>query len=694
VAEEKKRIVYLAATPSDAAKGIFKVGETDDVDRRMAELSGTSHHEKYITYKTWIDCPISDKRIHKILKEKGIRRIDSGREFFDFGTTEDATREINEAIVGTRKLHNYQEREEQTRIIEEVCRNFTKISDTKKMHLIDAKMRAGKCHITYKVALRMGFRRVLIISSKPSGVLSSWAADIDHVSFGDFDFSSAQEIDDVCFRDAEEDTTQIVFVSSQDCVGNDGNKEKFHKLFTQSFDMLVIDECHHGADTEKVNDFLYRLDYDHELHLSGTAFKAKRSGKFGLDQISTWTYVDEQKKRREEEESGWKTALYRALPTFSVYIATYNDKVIETFRKQYHEEEMPTCFKMFSNDKCIKDFLDWVIIDRHMGDKVTCHMFWLLPGIDHCNKMEKALTRHPKWSQYTVVNASGNSVTDLTDTKNGVYNHQSKTITLSCGRWNTGSTVPQWDSVWLLDDGYSPEVYFQTIFRAGSPHVKNGEYMKEHVHFVDFNSDRSLEAFYEYASCYAKGNSTVVSMVRSLLDCMPLYRVNALEVKPLKYEDLSEHFNSQKSFNPFGTSSLLDVAKLDDVTKQILQEVEKSRFPNNRKDLNPDSEGRGKNHQTVQIAGNSTTTNSKVDDYDWNEKLKTTMRKFASLLFALDTTIIRDVRELENHTGEFQRHVGMSYHDFIKFLDGGSVKEEELNMSIDRFNRGNEFLFS
>lgn len=690
-AEKEKRIIYLAATPSDAAKGIFKVGETYNLDRRMGELSGTAHYEKYKPYKTWNedDCPYSDKVIHSILKRMGIKRMDRGREFFHFGTVEEAIRVVNEAITGKKKLFNYPEREEQTRIIEEVCRNFQTSKDAKKVHLIDAKMRAGKCHITYKVALRMNFRRVLIMSSKPSGVCSSWRGDIDHVAFGDFEFRSAHEMDDVCFHD--DDGTQVIFVSTQDCIGEEGNKEKFHALFEQSFDMVVIDECHHGGDTERLNDFLSRLQYTHELHLSGTAFKAKRSGKFGLHQISTWTYLDEQKKRKMEENYGWKTEVYRGLPVFSGYIATYDDTVIESFRKQYREEEMPTCYKMFSNEKCIEDFLGWVISDRHMGERVTNHMFWLLPGIDHCNKMEKVLRRHPMWSQYVVVNASGDNVKDLSDAKSNVYNHEAKTITLSCGRWNTGSTVEQWDSVWLLEDGYSPEVYFQTIFRAGSPYVKGGKFLKERVHFVDFNPDRSLEFFYTYASCYANGNSNAISNVRSLLDFMPLYRVNALGINTLKYEELLEHFNSPEfSSNLFRASSLLDVGRLNDTVREILQNIEKNQPASVKVSLNADSQGRGKNHVGIPIAK----TPSKKEDDWWGKRAETILLRFTSLLFVLDTIVIRDVRDLENHAEEFERHVGITFGDFLGILDSGYVVEEKLNEQIGRFNLQNEFLFA
>jgi hypothetical protein len=57
----------------------------------------------------------------------------------------------------------------------------------------------------------------------------------------------------------------------------------------------------------------------------------------------------------------------------------------------------------------------------------------------------------------------------------------------------------------MLDDGYSAENWFQTGMRSGSPWVgKEGEFLKEKVHIVDFNSDRMLKCYIEYSTTISK----------------------------------------------------------------------------------------------------------------------------------------------------------------------------------------------
>ena len=122
---------------------------------------------------------------------------------------------------------------------------------------------------------------------------------------------------------------------------------------------------------------------------------------------------------------------------------------------------------------------------------------------------------------------------DLNDTKSKIYDKKPKTITLSCGRWNTGSTVKQWNSVWMLDDGYSAENWFQTVMRSGSPWISNsGEFLKEKVHVVDFNSDRMLKCYIEYSTVVSKYIGYEPSeFATQMLNCMPIFSVDISKIR-------------------------------------------------------------------------------------------------------------------------------------------------------------------
>ena len=567
---------------------IIKVGESIDTDVRVETLDGTFVFEKPIKLKIWKNSHLSDKEVHLKLEKGGFPkyREDRDREFFEFDSIEQATREVNDILYGTRNLKTYSMREEQKDIVDGVCKLFKlNINRTKKRKvtraLVNAKMRSGKCHISYRIVKNMEFKRVLVLTYKPNGVAESWQDDIDHIEFKDFLFKKSIGLDEVKFE--ETDKVQIIFASFQDALGeikdDEGNiikqhKDKWNPIFDQRIDLIIKDEDHYGYETERSKNFLSKLNYNYELALSGTPFKAILDGKYDKEEVFTWTYLQEQLKRRAEEESGWKTNIYRSLPEFEVFLCKYNNDIVKDFLKFYTEDEKITNYKLFSNEKLVYDFLTWIKMDPSMNKLITNHMFWYLPQIINCDTIEKVISEHPYWKDYFLVNASGDKVKDLEGTKSRIYNKVAKTITLSCGRWNTGSTVKQWNSVWMLDDGYSAENWFQTGMRSGSPWVgREGEFLKEKVHIVDSNSDRMLKCYIEYSTVISKYTGyEPAEFSREMLNCMPIFSVDGASVVKMDGDNLIEHFNRVLT-DSFGSLSLLDRDKFDDDIKSILEGI-------------------------------------------------------------------------------------------------------------------------
>jgi len=354
-----KRDIYLISTDSlrkpqlldgseigeeDIIRGpIIKVGETSvGADIRVETLDGTFVFEKPIILHIWEDSKMSDKQIHKELEKRGFPkyREDRDREFFEFESIEQAKREVNDILFGTRNLKTYSIREEQKDIVDGVCKLFKlNIDRTEKRKiirsLVNAKMRSGKCHISYRIVKDMEFKKVLVLTYKPNGVAESWQDDIDHIEFKDFIFKNAINLDEVKFDDT--DKVQIIFASFQDALGEikdeEGNiikqnKDKWEPIFKQKINLVISDEMHYGYETERSKNFLSKLNYDFELALSGTPFKAILDGKYNKEEVFTWTYLQEQIKRKKEKENNWKTSVYRSLPEFEVYLCKYNNGLI------------------------------------------------------------------------------------------------------------------------------------------------------------------------------------------------------------------------------------------------------------------------------------------------------------------------------------------------------------------------------
>ncbi len=675
-------------------KCILKYGEGDDVYKRVDTLDGTFVYEKPIIKHHWKNPPLTDKQVHKELEKRGIKRYreDRQREFFEFDSVEQAIRIINDILYGTKKLKTYPPREEQIEMVENICGYWE--SNKSKRALMNAKMRFGKCYVSYKIVNKMNFKRILILTYKPNGVSESWEDDIDHIEFKDFTFKKSIELSEVKFDESE--NNQVIFSSFQDVIGEtkdiNGNlikehKDKFDILINQHFDLVIIDEVHYGYETEKSNKFLSKLNYDYELSLSGTPFKAILDGKYNKDEIFTWTYLDEQIKRKVEKETNWKTDTYRPLPEFEVYTCSYDNNIINKFLKYYKEEDRVTNFKLFSIEKLTYDFLDWIKIDPSMNNLITNHMFWYLPQIINCDTIENVISKHPYWKDYKIINASGDKVKDLNDTKNKIYNSYSKTITLSCGRWNTGTTVKQWSSVWMLDDGYSAENWFQTGMRSGSPWMNDGDFLKEKVNIVDFNSDRMLKCYIEYSTIISKYTNYEPSEYASeMLKCMPIFSVNGSSVYKIETNDLFEHFNKFLS-DSFGSLSMLDRTKMDDDIKEILKDINGNITKEDKFILNS-SNKKGKNTIKSLIKEGKVEI-EKLEDYIIKARVIT--NRIKNFLFVVDR--VNNVDDITNYKHEFKTQTGIGFDKFKVLLDSGFISTEKINDSIDLFNINNEYLY-
>jgi len=684
---------------------IIKVGESIDTEVRVETLDGTFVFEKPIILSVWKNTSLSDKEIHIDLEKRGFPkyREDRDREFFEFKSIEQATREVNDIIFGTKNLKTYSTREEQKNIVDGVCNLFRiNINRTEKRNLIralvNAKMRSGKCHISYRIVKNMEFKRVLILTYKPNGVAESWQDDIDHVEFGDFIFKKTINLDEVKFE--ETDKVQIIFASFQDALGeikdDEGNvikqhKDKWDQIFNQKIDLVIKDEDHYGYETERSKNFLSKLNYDFELALSGTPFKAILDGKYEKDEVFTWTYLQEQLKRRAEKESGWKTDIYRSLPEFEVFLCKYDNDIIKEFKKFYSEEEKITNYKLFSNKKLIYDFLTWIKMEPNMNKLITNHMFWYLPETLQTDSVEEVLSIHPYWKDYKVVNASGDKVKDLEETKSKVYNQLAKTITLSCGRWNTGSTVKQWSSVWMLDDGYSAENWFQTGTRSGSPWISNeGDFLKEKVHIVDLNSDRMLKCYIEYSTVISKYIGYEPSeFSREMLNCMPIFSVDGASIIRMESDNLLEHFN-RFMVDSFGSLSQIDSTKGDSECDDILEDVDGNLSKEKQLSMNKSSKGRGKNNKRTKIKDGKKGDIEK--ETDRVTKARLILNRFKNFLYVVDK--VSNINDIFNYKDEFKTQTGVDVDKFKVLLDKGFILKDKINDSIDLFNINNEYLYN
>lgn len=599
----------------------------------------------------------------------------------------------NEHTSGSRNLNNYKPRKEQIDIenlvfayILSLGTGILNLPRNARRFLINAKMRSGKCFISYRIAKKAGYKRILILTYKPGGVGESWGSDIDHIDFEGARFTYAKNMNSVKF-DEDFDGMQVIFASFQDAIGEEGNKKKWQSLFDQSVDLVIVDEMHYGSDTEKANDLVHKINCKFVLNLSGTPIKALQSGKYGKDQIAHWTYMQEQIAKREWEElkKGWENSQgenpyeenpYEWLPELAMMILKYPKDLIEEFSKEYKAEEGVTMYKLFKNRRLVNLFLDtlWSRNGAFLKYEIN-HTFISLPGVEHCNIMEKAIKAHSKFKEFTVINVAGDNENRIEEVKIQIKRNP-RTITLSCGRFNTGSTVKEWDSVFMLNDTRSTELYFQTVFRPGTP-WKEGN--KRVIHCFDYNYNRVLEVIGKYSRILSlHSEKTPSEVIREFLDTAPVHVFADGVFTKVNFEDISNHFITSRSFS-FGSENLFDDSNLSPAVINILAQHDETNGYSLRKKITDDPEGTGKNF--IQTGGNRNKLSNKQIK-DLKSCARTITLKIPGFMYTNQDSSISCTDDIFMFSDSFFGMTGETVENFRILLDSGFISKDILDESM------------
>ena len=327
-----------------AHKGWLKVGYTTrTAEIRVREQNQTSH----VKFKIVLERPamrkdgstFDDRLVRDILKKDHIPNPEG--EWCVCGVRE-VEKAIAAAVAGKdnmmERTEDFEMRPEQKRAVEKTSAYFNAFrKDPSNRGLIphflwNAKMRFGKTFTAYQLALRMGWKKLLILTFKPA-VKTAWEEDLlTHKDFEGWQFCQKQ--DDREFNRVDERRPFVCFASFQDVLGRNsvgGIKATNEWIQTVGWDCIVLDEYHYGAWGRNAKNFYDRKDpalrraeevgeiltedassarelearemYDEGLmplrtgaylYLSGTPFRAISTGEFIEEQIFNWTYSDEQ----------------------------------------------------------------------------------------------------------------------------------------------------------------------------------------------------------------------------------------------------------------------------------------------------------------------------------------------------------------------------------------------------------------
>ncbi len=533
-------MIYAYEDTNPQYAGLLKVGYTTvDVQGRVAQQYPTVRPGKP-PYRIALEesamrndgTVFTDHDVHRMLRINGVKNPDG--EWFQCTISQ-----VKAAVIAVRtgqlneenRTLDFKTRPEQEAAIENTAayfKSFSKENSDKPPHFLwNAKMRFGKTFAAYQLALKMGWRKVLVLTFKPA-VQSAWEEDLKcHIDFQGWQFIKPGGLS---YEEADKKKPFVCFGSFQDYLGRNpstgGIKTKNEWVHTTNWDCVILDEYHYGAWRENAKELFEAedkeevefgegegiKDFDEDimpittygyLYLSGTPFRAIASGEFIEEQIFNWTYSDEQRAKQD-----WKgnDNPYAALPRMVLLTYQLPDAIREiAMQGEFNEFDLNVFFSAtgvgkdakFTYQDEVQKWLDLIrgaflatsVDNLKLGAQkppmpfsdvrllnVLSHTFWFLPSVASCHAMRNLMAKKQNrfYHDYNVVVAAGSAagigVAALTPVQEAMDDPlKTKTITLSCGKLTTGVTVRPWTGILVLRNSSSPETYFQAAFRVQSP---------------------------------------------------------------------------------------------------------------------------------------------------------------------------------------------------------------------------------
>lgn len=671
------KLIYVFSMPYETHKGMLKVGEatlkTDIMPNELVpnchtlnqaakaridsytKTASMSYKLEYteLALKTEFGYSFTfkDKDVHKVLMNSGVHKVQpngaTGEEWFatDIETVKAAIKSVKNGkstlsssdFVRETRQETIDFREEQINAIEKTLKTFKKDDEM----LWYAKMRFGKTLSALEVIRRSQYRRVIIATHRPV-VDDGWSEDFKKIFFpgnSEHEYHYERKTKDSAYTfdektDAENDlkirkldkdgTYFVYFASVQDLRGSKIVGGKFNKnnaVFALDWDLIIIDEAHEGTQTELGDNVVKALKKDHTkvLALSGTPFNLL--DKFGEDNVYTWDYVMEQKKKTEWDltHQGDHNP-YADLPKMHIFTYDLGEKLKkyvsdeydtkafnfrEFFRVWYKgpngNRELPknAVEGKFVHENDVNAFLNLMVReDTDSGYPYSTqeyrdmfrHTLWMVPGVKEAQALSELLRNHPVFKHFGIANVagkgdryeeehSGDALELVRDTiKN--YDHS---ITLSCGKLTTGVTVKEWTAVLMLSGSYSTAAaqYMQTIFRVQSAGTIDGK-QKTDCYVFDFAPDRTLKVLTETVHLSRKPGKSQQKRREAMtefLNYCPVIAISGSKTRTYSVESMMEQIKqiyAERAVNSGFEDEFLyndELLKLDEIDASKFNEL-------------------------------------------------------------------------------------------------------------------------
>jgi hypothetical protein len=672
--------IYVYTTQTYKENGWYKIGQTTlDAAERVKQQDSTSNPEALILLDSWDACGKSDIEFHKFIESNGMSKTRDNREWFNIPNGLNDIKTLwNKFVSNIARRDSYDMRPHQQECHDKAIHALTGLGYDS--FLIGAVMRFGKTFTSYQIMKSLGSKNTIIVTYKPNDVKEAWRSELDnHVDFHDYQFFVANESDYEDISSCEKNV--VLFVSAQYLINESGSADK-EWIYSLDTDLLIVDEQHFGGATDKFTDMIGRIEPKKKIELSGTPYKTYARGKYPEDCVYRYSKIDLHMKTYCIDLAADIVGLSEA--------AGFIDGDAFNIDKFFAAENGNFVFPQKVEDTMMKIFgvnpfqagLNLISpfhvrgLDRNNLD----HILIRLPGVQSCLAMKKMISKIAP--NYEVIFAAGKSSEAIISSREliNIIERSDKTVTLTCGRFETGITVPEWGSVFVLHGGSAPESYYQTAFRACS---KNEALNKEEFYVFDFDPSRVLELTYVSSQIVKKPGQPMVDAVSHYFDCASIYvsdgnkfaEVDSTEVirhweDVVSVRDISKAISSEYGMNQ-GFLSVGAIKALASVNAAKANALKSVLYDN----------GMAKGKVKKQVAKKATAAQKK-ELKKLVEKMKTVCKRVPMVVIAEEHPDLHSLFDSGDPTGYFKMVTGVSLEVYREMIDSGSLDYEWQNTCI------------
>lgn len=683
------RNIYVYSTFTHQQQNLYKIGETvaQSPAERVRQQDNSSNPEELRMLLSFPSPDFSDRDLHAALEQKGFKR--QRKEWFLLpGGLDDVNTVYNELSSGISRKNSFLMRQEQQECHDKIVNCFKNTRHN--TFLMAAVMRFGKTFTALQSAKSLDADSVLIITAKPE-TRDSWRDECDnHVDFSDYVFC---DLRDNYTLDTLPAGKKIIFTSFQ-YLNSDAEGVDKTWVYDIHPDLLLVDEEHHGSKTEKSTGILNNFAHTNKIFMSGTPFKSWMSGLFVDKNSYFWTYYDTQ------------TRSASPGPVMKTFVM---DVAVETARASkaggFFEDDAFHIGKFFAADEGrfvfesdVHELMEKIFDpdpmskDRRRTSPVKIqglknsnfdHILIRMPNsVSSATALASMLTTMLPEYRITLAAGTGEGATTKVQTIKNTIAQYPKTITITCGRFETGVTIPEWGAVFLFDGGRSPEAYYQMCFRASTPANDKSEF-----YVFDFDPHRTLEVSYVANTMRRKEGQNTDKTISEWLEVAPILQHNGSRFVEIDAAAVIEYWNNNASndmtakfASEWGITERYDaksLAALSNIKPAVTRKIQMIIADN------PELEkGKLKRRISQVLSASDKREFNKV-----KEKLKTVLRRIPLAVVILGATDIGDLLTKGNtNKVTFLKCVGIGIDEYEHFLQTNLVSSDWQNDCIISVN--------